>query len=150
MQFMQEVEFELGHELVRYSRVIHLLRTEMALVLPAGLDPAAGQLLAWLVKKGPSRQSELAEAAFLDPSTVSRRIAQLVSHGLAERRADPGDGRAIQLAPTARGAQIFTELRTRRDLLIHEVLTDWDPADVAQFRTLMAKFNDAFEAKYQL
>ena len=42
---------ELGHEFIRYHRVIHTLRTQMADVLPAGLDPAAAQLLSWLVKQ---------------------------------------------------------------------------------------------------
>jgi DNA-binding MarR family transcriptional regulator len=150
MQFMEDLVLELGHELARYTRVTQLLRSEMAHVLPAGLDPAAGQLLAWLVKQGPSRQSELAEATFLDPSTVSRRIAQLVNHHLVERRADPADGRAAQLAPTQDGARVFGELVNRRNQLLHQVLRDWDPEDVARLCTLLSRFSDALESKREL
>jgi len=139
-------EIELGHELVRYSRIMHLLKAEMGRLLPAGLDPAAAQLLAWLVHQGPSRQSDLAGSTFLDPSTVSRRIAQLVAHGLVERRADPGDGRAVQLGPTTLGTEMFEKVRARREQVVHQVLTGWDTSDVAEFRRLMGKFNDGFES----
>jgi DNA-binding MarR family transcriptional regulator len=143
---LTEAEIELGHELVRYARILHLLKAEMGRLVPAGLDPAAAGLLAWLVRQGASRQSDLAGSTFLDPSTVSRRIAQLVAHGLVERAADPGDGRAVLLAPTALGTEVFDRVRERREQIVHQVLTGWDASDVAEFRRLMCKFNDGFES----
>jgi DNA-binding MarR family transcriptional regulator len=137
---------ELGHEFIRYSRVIHMLRIHLADVLPSGLDPAAAQLLAWLVKKGPSRQAELAECTFLDPSTVSRRISQLVAKGLVERRADPVDGRAVKLMPTARGHEFFDTLLKRREEVMDRVLANWSTTEVTDLRELLRKFNDDFEA----
>jgi DNA-binding MarR family transcriptional regulator len=136
---------EISHELARYSRVIHVLKEQLADVLPAGLDPAAAGLLSWLVKQGPSRQGELAECTFLDPSTVSRRISQLVHQGLVERRADPLDGRAVQLVPTARGKDFFTILQVRRDEIMKQVLSGWSNAELTQLAGLMRKFNDDFE-----
>jgi DNA-binding MarR family transcriptional regulator len=136
---------ELSHELVRHSRVIHIFRNYFAEVLPAGLDPAAGQLLAWLVKMGPSRQGELAECTFLDPSTVSRRISQLVQHGLVERRADPADGRAVQLVPTALGEQRFAILAKRREEVMQHVLAGWSETEISTLSKLLGKFNDDFE-----
>jgi DNA-binding MarR family transcriptional regulator len=136
---------ELGHEFIRYGRVIHLLRTQLSDVLPSGLDPAAAQLLAWLVKQGPSRQGELAEDTFLDPSTVSRRISQLVQQGLVERQVDPGDGRAVQLVPTARGQGVFAALKARREEVMQQVLADWSSAEVIALGGLLRKFNDDFE-----
>jgi len=137
---------ELSHEFVRYGRVIHLFRTQMSDLLPAGLDPAAAQLLAWLVKQGPSRQAELAECTFLDPSTVSRRISQLVQKGLVERRADPIDGRAVQLLPTVRGQELFDIIRRRREATMEQVLADWSAIDLTALGGLLRKFNDDFEA----
>lgn len=137
---------ELGHEFVRYHRVIHTLRTQLADVLPTGLDPAAAMLLSWLVKQGPSRQGQLAEETFLDPSTVSRRISQLVQVGLVERRADPGDGRAVQLVPTALGQAFFNTIRERREEIMQQVLGGWAHADVTELGRLLRKFNDDFEA----
>jgi DNA-binding MarR family transcriptional regulator len=136
---------ELGHEFVRYHRVIHTLRSQLAEVLPAGLDPAAAQLLVWLVKQGPSRQGQLAEETFLDPSTVSRRISQLVQQGLVERRADPMDGRAVQLVPTALGQTFFHTVRERREEIMQEVLAGWTHAEVTALSDLLRKFNDDFE-----
>ena len=117
----------------------------MADVLPAGLDPAAAQLLAWLVKQGRSRQGEIADETFLDPSTVSRRISQLVHQGLVERRADPIDGRAVQLVPTALGQTFFNTIRGRREEIMQEVLADWTHEEVGALSTLLRKFNDDFE-----
>lgn len=139
-------ETGLGHELVRFARIMHMLKSQMASLLPAGLDPAAAQLLSWLVTQGPSRQSELAGCTFLDPSTVSRRVSQLVTHGLAERRPDPGDGRAVQLVPTASGQQLYALLRHRREHLLHQVFGSWADNDVAELRRLMRRFNDGIES----
>jgi DNA-binding MarR family transcriptional regulator len=136
---------DVSHELARYSRVVHVLKEQLADVLPAGLDPAAAGLLSWLVKQGPSRQGELAECTFLDPSTVSRRISQLVHQGLVERRADPMDGRAVQLVPTARGKDFFAILQVRRDEIMKQVLSGWSSAELSQLAVLMRKFNDDFE-----
>jgi len=136
---------ELGHEFIRYHRVIHTLRAQLADVLPAGLDPAAAQLLAWLAKQGPCRQAELAENTFLDPSTVSRRVSQLVQLGLVERRADQVDGRAVQLVPTALGQTFFSTIRQRREEIMQQVLGNWSRAEVSALSGLLRKFNDDFE-----
>ena len=147
---VQDGDGELGHELIRFARVMHVIKGEMGRLLPSGLDPAAAQLLAWLVKQGPSRQNELADSTYLDPSTVSRRITQLVTHGLVERRADPADGRAVLLAPTQHGTEVFGRLRDHREQLVQKVLAGWDPAEVAELRRLMAKVNDGFESYHQI
>ncbi len=136
---------ELSHEFIRYHRVVHTLRTQLADVLPAGLDPAAAQLLAWLAKQGPCRQAELAENTFLDPSTVSRRVSQLVQLGLVERRADQVDGRAVQLLPTALGREFFSTIVKRREEILQQVLANWSRTEVAELSGLLRKFNDDFE-----
>ena len=139
-------ETELGHEFIRYGRFIHTFRSQLADLMPTGLDPAAAQLLAWLVKQGPSRLGELAEVTFLDPSTVSRRISQLVQQGLVERRADQVDGRAVQLVPTERGQELFATLTVRREQIMHQVLDGWTSADLTELGRLLRKFNDDFES----
>ncbi len=141
-----EAEIELGHEIIRFNRVMHRMKAQVVHLLPAGLDPAAALLLAWLVKRGPSRQHELADCTFLDPSTVSRRVSQLVSHGLAERRPDPGDGRAVLLVPTEEGVRLFGLIRTRREELMHQVVGPWPQGEVDEFRRLLRRFNDEIES----
>jgi DNA-binding MarR family transcriptional regulator len=136
---------ELSHEFIRYTRALHVLKDQLAHLLPVGLDPAAASLLSWLVRQGPSRQAELAESTLLDPSTVSRRISQLVQQGLVERRADPVDGRAVQLVPTASGSEFFRVFQVRREEIMSQVLSGWPSEDLTALTALLRKFNDDFE-----
>ena len=54
----------------------------------------------------------------LDKSTVSRQVAHLVDLGLVERAADPVDGRAQVLTPSAEGSTRLARIReVRRDPL---------------------------------
>jgi len=137
---------ELSTELIRQSRVLHGLRSHLPAWTPPGLDWAAFSLLSNLMRAGPQRQSELAGCAMLDPSTVSRHVGQLVRAGLVERRPDPLDGRAVQLAPTPAGRQMFEEVRERRDNVLREILSGWQEYDVAALVHLLRRLNDDVEA----
>jgi DNA-binding MarR family transcriptional regulator len=138
---------EVGHELLRHLRLSQLLRARMSTWTPAGLDWSSTSLLIHLIKGGPQRQGELATCAMLDPSTVSRQVGQLVRLGLVERRPDPADGRAVQLAATPSGQELFAEIARRRDELIGEALAGWDDADLGTFVTLLRRLNDSFEQR---
>ena len=64
---------------------------------------------------------------------------------LVERRPDPDDGRAVQLAATDAGRALFDQMRAERDGLIASVLVDWDPADVATLAHLLDRFTTDLE-----
>ena len=138
---------ELALELARFGRLLHHIKGQLGDLLPPGLDPAAAQLLSWLVKQGPSRQNDLAEGALLDPSTVSRRVSQLVQHGLVERRADQADGRAVLLHPTARGEELYEAIWTRRAEVVAEMTDRWTADEVAELVRLLARLTDDAEAR---
>jgi DNA-binding MarR family transcriptional regulator len=137
---------ELSHELVRHARVLHALRVRLSASTPGGLEWGAFTLLARLVKDGPRRQGELAQCAMLDPSTVSRHVAQLVRSGLVVRAPDPSDGRAVRLAPTPKGEETYRAVAQRRDDTISRVLAGWPAEDVDTLVRLLARLNDDFEA----
>ncbi len=137
---------ELGHELSRHARLLHVMRSQLAAWAPEGLDWSAFALLMSLVKFGPRRQGELAEAAMLDPSTVSRHVAQLVRFGLVERRPDPADGRAVQIAACARGNELAEDMIGRRQELVRRALAGWELDDVATLVRLFARLNDDLDA----
>ena len=139
------VSGELNHEFSRMLRALYLVREHGAAHLPPGVDPAAAQLLAMLVKSGPRRQTEMAEQTFYDPSTVSRRVGQLVQHGLVERRADPADGRAVRLAATEDGVTLVRRMREVHDGIARTVLRDWPDEDVTALLTLLRRYNDDFD-----
>jgi DNA-binding MarR family transcriptional regulator len=127
--------------------MLHMLKNRMAALVPAGLDGAALGVLSALTRCGPRRQGELAEATFLDPSTVSRYVAQLVRAGLVSRRPDPADGRAVQLVATPRGAALADEAVSRRQSMLGEMIADWSPEDAGTLLRLLRRLNDDMEAR---
>jgi DNA-binding MarR family transcriptional regulator len=142
----QRSEDALSHELIRNSRLMHVLRGQLASTAPAGLDYSSFGLLMTLNKCGAKRQGELADLAMLDPSTVSRYISQLVRAGLVERRADPADGRAVQLQATPAGEEVGRQLVQRRQGLVREVMSGWDEESKRTLCTLLRRLNDDLEA----
>jgi DNA-binding MarR family transcriptional regulator len=136
----------LNQELSRHARILHSIKSGMAALVPEGLDAAAFGLLLTLVGCGPRRQGELAELCLLDPSTVSRHVAQLARAGYVQRRPDPQDGRAVQLVATDDGDRIAQEIGTRRHAVISEALRGWPPDDVQQLVALLRRLNDDLDA----
>jgi DNA-binding MarR family transcriptional regulator len=135
----------LGQELARHGRLLHLMKVRLGEAIPPGLDWAAFGILAQLVRCGPRRQADLAEISLLDPSTVSRHAGQLVRAGLAERRADREDGRAVQLVATDRGRAVWEDGVRRRDEAFLSALSGWRADDLRTLTDLLARFNDDLE-----
>jgi DNA-binding MarR family transcriptional regulator len=132
----------LSAEVVRLLRANHALKAQIHAVQPDVIEWAGSMLLFNLCKDGPQRSSALAAAACVDPSTVSRQIADLVDLGLVERRADPNDGRATLLAATEAGEARHRMVHERRDRAFAVMLADWSDADVHTLVGLMRRFND--------
>ena len=88
----------LSQEVTRLVRASHALKAQLHARHSDGIEWSGYLLLFHLCKDGPQRTSALAATACVDPSTISRQVAQLVDSGLVERRADPHDGRATLLA----------------------------------------------------
>jgi DNA-binding MarR family transcriptional regulator len=137
---------ELSQEVVRLTRASNAVRAHLAATGGQGVEWSTYLLLFHLLREGPLRSSALAEAVHVDPSTVSRQVAQLVKAGLAERRADPGDGRACLLVPTEKGQRLSAALKARRDEAFARVLTDWSTEDVRLLTGLLGRLNDSLTA----
>ncbi|TQN41067.1 DNA-binding MarR family transcriptional regulator [Blastococcus colisei] len=130
--------------LLRRARAIS---TRLAGELHPDLDGAAYGLLALLQDSGPLRASDLVTRLGLDKSTVSRQVAHLVDLGLVDRAADPVDGRAQVLTPSAEGSARLSRIREVRRARWESDLGDWPPADVAQLAELLARLNQLGEAR---
>ena len=137
-----DVVDRLSAELLRHARLLQALRSILSSWSPGGLDQGAYMLLMHLVKQGPRRQGELADCLLIEPSTVSRRVGQLVGLGYVERRADPVDGRAVQLVATAAGHAVYEGVRVRREQMMQQLLARWDAEDVAALERLLRRLND--------
>ena len=59
---------------------------------PEGLSASQSSVLATLVREGPLRAGDLADAEALNPTMLSRILAHLEGRGLAVRTPDPDDG----------------------------------------------------------
>jgi DNA-binding MarR family transcriptional regulator len=137
------LEREIGL-LLRRSRAIS---ARLAAELHPDLDGAAYGLLALLQDAGPLRASDLVVRLGLDKSTVSRQVASLVALGLVDRTADPDDGRAQVLTPSAEGATRLARIREARRARWESDLSDWPAEDIATLGALLARFNRLGEAR---
>jgi DNA-binding MarR family transcriptional regulator len=130
--------------LLRRSRAIS---TRLAGELHPELDGAAYGLLALLEDTGPLRASDLVARLGLDKSTVSRQVANLVDLGFVDRSADPVDGRAQVLTPSAEGSARLAGIRETRRARWQADLGDWPAADIATLAELLARLNRLGEAR---
>jgi DNA-binding MarR family transcriptional regulator len=131
------LEREIGL-LLRRSRAI---TARLAGQLHPDLDGAAYGLLALLADAGPLRASDLVARLGLDKSTVSRQVSTLVALGLVDRTADPVDGRAQVLTPSAEGSARLARIRDVRRRRWESDLGDWPAEDVARLGELLGRLN---------
>ena len=110
------------------------------------LDPGSFWMLKAIATHGPLRVSELANHVALDPSTVSRHVAQLARSGLVDRTADPADRRAQLIGTSGAGRERLRAAHQRRRELLTRSLADWDPGEVADFERLLTKFVHSVES----
>ena len=103
-------------------------------------------LLEQLGESGPLRAGVLAKTVRVDPSRVSRMIADLTKHGFVVRQPDPHDGRASALALTPAGEKQYRELRRRRDEFFASVVADWPLRDRKKLVALLDRFMADFMA----
>ena len=135
----------LGHELVRFIRLINKAKSQVSKQGPDGIERAAYAILFTLIHEGPQRTSRLAESLHAEISTISRQSSSLVQHGLVERQADPEDGRACLLAPTAEGQRVFEENRKQRNQWLADVLGDWTDGEIQTLNKLFGRLNTGIE-----
>jgi DNA-binding MarR family transcriptional regulator len=84
----------------------------------AGLTPTRSSVLLNVVRSGPIRLSELAASEGLNPTMLSRVVAELVDARLLRRSSDQGDRRAAWVEATAAGRRLVERMgRERTDAL---------------------------------
>jgi DNA-binding MarR family transcriptional regulator len=80
----------------------------------SGLTPTRISVLATVVRDGPLRASDLAHIEGLNPTMLSRLIAELSDGGLLRRLPDPDDRRAVLIDVTAAGRRLQERIRRER------------------------------------
>jgi DNA-binding MarR family transcriptional regulator len=82
------------------------------------LTRTRASVLATVGRCGPLRLSELAETEGLNPTMLSRIVAELEHSGLLHRSPDPDDGRAARVELTTEGNELNRRQRAERTQLL--------------------------------
>ena len=110
------------------GRLSRRLRPTAAAVA-AGLTPTRISILLTVVREGPMRLSDLSDSEGVNPTQLSRAIAQLVDSGLVDRSADEGDRRAAWVKPTTAGRRLAERIRRERTDALTLALEGLDGAE---------------------
>ncbi len=94
-----------------HSAAIHLLRLVRGQDAVSGIGPAQLSALSVIVFGGPISLNDLARAEQVRPPTMSRIVDALEKSGLARRKVNEQDRRAVVIAATARGGKVLQQGR---------------------------------------
>ncbi|PVZ05417.1 MarR family winged helix-turn-helix transcriptional regulator [Actinomycetospora cinnamomea] len=117
-------------------RLRHQSREALA---PWGIAPSHLRALGVLLRHGPLRAGELAEHLHIAPRSATEVIDALAERGLVERRPDPADRRATQVAATEQGAELGRAVRAARAAEADRVFAALDETERAELARLLRK-----------
>ena len=103
----------------------------------AGLTPTKISVLLHVARAGRIRLSELSEAEGINPTMMSRVIADLTESGLVERASDPGDRRAALVEATAAGRKLAERIRRERTDALNVALDGLDERERSQIEAAL-------------
>ncbi len=98
----------------------------------AGLTPTRTSVLLHVARAGRIRLSELSDSEAINPTMLSRVIADLAEQGLLERVSDPEDRRAALVEATTAGRRLAESIRAERTDALNLALDKLDEQERAQ------------------
>jgi DNA-binding MarR family transcriptional regulator len=104
-----------------------------------GLSTPVAGMLGAIASEGRVRSGRLAQILGVDDSAVSRSAAKAEEQGLVERRSDPSDGRACELALTQAGRDRLERHREAVARHLTSAVTDWNADDIEQLGRLLTR-----------
>ncbi len=110
------------------------------------MTPSQLSVLGSIARQGPMRLADLAEIETLNPTMLSRIVANLDDAGLVHRRNDPDDRRAGLVEVTASGRRTHDRLRAQRATVLLDGLHALDPRDVAAVEAALPALEQLVEA----
>ncbi len=121
---------------------------------PAGaaarLTPTRISVLFTVLRIGPIRLSDLAAEEGVNPTMLSRVVADFCDAGLVERVADPGDGRAALVTVTAEGRRLCERMRRERTDALNlelETLSDHERQLLEQALPVLERLAEQLKAQ---
>jgi DNA-binding MarR family transcriptional regulator len=100
-----------------------------------GLSLARAKLLSRMERQGPCRPGELAAQLGQSPRTLTDALDALERDGLAERKPDPDDRRALLVSVTSRGKKALRDIEEPKRLALEDFFR---PLSAAQQKSLLS------------
>lgn len=122
----------MSNAIIRVTR-LHIMRARQ-LLREIGLHPGQELFLMHLWDVGPQRQADLAVVFDTDSAAMTRTVQRLEQAGFVRRRADPTDGRATLVEPTAASLALRRQVESLWAELEHRTVGDMS---AAQRRSLL-------------
>jgi DNA-binding MarR family transcriptional regulator len=110
------------------ERLVRLFRS---ISTADGLSLTTAATLATLERSGPCRLTSLAVREGVTQPAMTQLIARLEESGLADRTADPSDGRVVQVRITDAGRALLARRRAARAERLALILDRLAPDDLA-------------------
>lgn len=107
---------------IRRGSAMQRFRDRLYQGAPAVLDVGQHDALEVIVTLGEARMGDVAAALRVEPSTATRTIDRLETAGLVERRRAPDDARAVVVAPTPAGVDLYETVRQTARAALAELL----------------------------
>lgn len=105
------------------------------------LSLTAASTLRTLERCGPHRLSDLAGAEGVTQPAMTQLVSRLERAGLAERHADPADGRVVVVGLTDAGRELLRERREARAGKLAELMAELSDADRAAIMVALPAFD---------
>ncbi len=113
------------------------------------LTPSKLRALELLAQHDGLRVGELADRVGVDDTTATRLVDRLEQLGLAERRGEEGDRRAILVGLTAEGRELVSGVAAQRQEFFADVLASLDAEERVQLVRLTEKAALALRTRSQ-
>lgn len=116
-----------------------------------GLSVSQCHTLDLLDRRGPMTMGELAGSLYLEVSTMTRVVDQLVLRQLASRAADPKDRRVCRILITRKGRSLLTDIRAEliaeHEMVLRNVAPGSREAVISAVSHLLSAFNERQRAR---
>ena len=128
-----------------HSVAIRLLRVVRVEDAATGIAPARLSALSVIVFGGPVSLRDLARAEQVRPPTMSRIVDALEAQGLARRKVNPRDRRAVVIEATEKGAEMLKQGRKRRVKFLAPYLSKLDESELAHIANAVHAIQPALQ-----
>ncbi|MBU2665397.1 MarR family transcriptional regulator [Actinoplanes bogorensis] len=109
---------------------------------PWELSPSLGRAISVLAHHGDLRPGTLAEHLRIAPRSATEVVDDLQQRGLAGRRPDPADRRAVLVTLTDEGRRVSGEIRAARREAGESFFATLSPADRTELSRLLRSLRD--------